>query len=86
MSATKQVQVRVPKMGMDTTEVVVAGWLVEPGQRVQAGNPLVELESEKVTFGVEAEVSGTLEQVLAPTGSTVAVGQVLCTVQADAIE
>ena len=70
---TKQ-PVQVPKLGMDTTEAIVAEWLVAAGDKVSKGTGLVELESEKVNFVVESEYEGTLTEILAPVGSTVPVG------------
>jgi pyruvate/2-oxoglutarate dehydrogenase complex dihydrolipoamide acyltransferase (E2) component len=72
-----QIEIRVPKMGMDTTEVQVTNWLVASGDSVAVGTPLVELETEKVTFAVESEAVGTLAKIVQPAGSTVAVGEVL---------
>jgi len=73
----RRVEVRVPKLGMDTTEAIVSNWLVEVGDHVNTGSPLVELESEKVTFAVESEVTGTLSTIVQPVGATVPVGDLL---------
>jgi len=62
---------------MDTTEAVVGVWLVQEGDPVEIGTPLVELESEKVTFAVEAEAVGRLSSILQPAGATVPVGDLL---------
>lgn len=70
-------EIRVPKMGMDTLEVVIAKWLVNPGDRIQVGTPLVELESEKTTFVVESEAAGRLLEITHAQGSTAEVGQVI---------
>ena len=76
-----RLEVRVPKMGMDTTEVVVSNWLVQPGDQVEKGQPFVELESEKVTFALESEHSGKVLEILQPVGVTVPVGAVLCVME-----
>lgn len=70
-------EVRVPKMGMDTTEVTVSNWLVKVGDAVKVGTPLVELESEKVTFVLDSEVEGRIVSIIQPSGSVVAVGGLL---------
>ena len=54
----KNVDLLVPKLGMDTTEAAITSWLVNEGASVEVGTPLVELETEKVTFAVESEVVG----------------------------
>ncbi|HUC16012.1 MAG TPA: biotin/lipoyl-containing protein [Acidimicrobiales bacterium] len=58
------VDVHVPKMGMSTVEVVVTEVLVSPGDEVEAGQGLVVVEGDKVTFEIAAEVSGVVEEVL----------------------
>ncbi len=78
---SKQVEICVPKMGMDTTEVQVSNWLVKDGDTVEAGTPIVELESEKATFAVESEAGGTIAKIVYPAGSTVGIGEVLCIVE-----
>jgi 2-oxoglutarate dehydrogenase E2 component (dihydrolipoamide succinyltransferase) len=70
-------EIRVPKMGMDTTEVTVSNWLVKVGDRVQVGTPLVELESEKVAFVLDSEITGEIAAITQPAGSVVPVGDVL---------
>lgn len=68
-------------MGMDTTEVQVSKWLVALGDTVAAGTPIVEVETEKVTFAVEAETAGTITNIIPPEGGTVAVGGLLCVME-----
>ncbi len=77
----KNVEVRVPKLGMDTTEAGVGVWLVKEGDLVEKGTPLVELESEKVNFAVESEVSGKLSKIVQQAGATVPVGGLLAIVE-----
>lgn len=73
-----RLEIRVPKVGMDATEVSVSNWMVQPGDEVKLGQPFVELESEKVTIAVESEHHGKIVEILQPVGATVAVGGVLC--------
>jgi len=74
-------EIRVPKMGMDTTEVTVSNWLVKIGDSVEVGSKLVELESEKVAFVLEAEVAGEIISIAQPAGSVVPVGDLLGAVE-----
>jgi pyruvate/2-oxoglutarate dehydrogenase complex dihydrolipoamide acyltransferase (E2) component len=73
----KQVELQVPKLGMDTTEAVITVWMVAEGAQVEIGSPLVELETEKVNFVVESEVKGSLAKILHQAGEVVAIGGVL---------
>jgi pyruvate/2-oxoglutarate dehydrogenase complex dihydrolipoamide acyltransferase (E2) component len=79
----KDVELVVPKLGMDTTEATIKGWLVAEGSKVDVGTPLVELETEKVDFIVDAEVAGVLTRIVEKDGATVAVGGVLGVIQTD---
>jgi 2-oxoglutarate dehydrogenase E2 component (dihydrolipoamide succinyltransferase) len=70
-------EVQVPKLGMDTTEATVTIWMVAVGDKVEKGTALVELETEKVNFVVESEVSGSVATILQPAGAVVPVGEAL---------
>jgi pyruvate dehydrogenase E2 component (dihydrolipoamide acetyltransferase) len=65
---------RMPKLGMEMSEGVVAGWLADDGQAVSAGDPVYVIETDKVEHEVEAPADGVLRQLVA-TGTTVAVGE-----------
>jgi 2-oxoglutarate dehydrogenase E2 component (dihydrolipoamide succinyltransferase) len=69
--------VQIPKMGMSTVEVEIAGVLVAPGDVVAVGDPLLEVEGDKATFTIEAEVAGTVAEVLVGEGDERVVGDVV---------
>ena len=64
----------VPGLGESVTEATVAKWLKRPGDAVAADDPLVELETDKVTLEVNAPAAGTLQSIAAEEGATVEVG------------
>jgi pyruvate dehydrogenase E2 component (dihydrolipoamide acetyltransferase) len=69
----------VPKSGgVTTTKAVVVRWLKHEGDRVKAGDPLVELETEKVSYELETPFSGILSKLLAHETAEVPVGDPLC--------
>ncbi|MGH7032137.1 MAG: dihydrolipoyllysine-residue succinyltransferase, partial [Stellaceae bacterium] len=70
-------EIKVPALGESVTEATVARWLKQPGDVVAMDDPLVELETDKVTLEVNAPAAGTLTEVLAGEGSNVAIGAVL---------
>ncbi|WP_031498259.1 lipoyl domain-containing protein [Bryobacter aggregatus] len=76
-----EVPIRVPKLGMDTTEALLSKWLVKAGDPIQIGTPLVELDSEKVSFEYQAEVAGRLLRILCAEGETVPVGEIVAIVE-----
>jgi pyruvate/2-oxoglutarate dehydrogenase complex dihydrolipoamide acyltransferase (E2) component len=69
----------VPKSGgVTSTKAVVVRWLKREGDRVKAGDPLVELETEKVSYELESPFSGILTRLLAHETAEVPVGDPLC--------
>lgn len=70
-------QIIVPPMGESVAEATVAKWLKQVGDNVKLDEPLVELETDKVTLEVNAAVAGVISAIKAPAGSNVAVGAIL---------
>jgi len=71
------IEIRVPALGESVTEATVGKWFKQPGESVNADEPLVELETDKVTVEVPAPASGVLGDILVKSGTTVAVGSLL---------
>ena len=78
------IDIRVPPLGESLVEATVGPWLKQAGESVTAGEPVVELETEKVNLQVSAETSGVLERIAKPTGTTVGIGDVLGSIAATA--
>jgi 2-oxoglutarate dehydrogenase E2 component (dihydrolipoamide succinyltransferase) len=70
-------EIRVPTLGESVTEATVGQWFKQAGDAVTADEPLVELETDKVTVEVPAPASGVLSEIVVKAGDTVAVGSVL---------
>ncbi len=70
-------EIRIPKLGMDTTEAEIKTWLVTIGDRVSAGAPLLEVETEKADVVIEAEVAGLVTEIREPVGRVVPIGSVV---------
>jgi 2-oxoglutarate dehydrogenase E2 component (dihydrolipoamide succinyltransferase) len=70
-------EIMVPTLGESVTEATIARWLKKVGDTVQVDEPLVELETDKVTLEVNATSAGTLAEVLVNEGDNVEVGAVL---------
>lgn len=71
------VDIKVPPMGESVADATVARWLKQAGDAVQAGEPVVSLETDKVDLDVPAPESGVLTERVAEEGATVVVGDVL---------
>ena len=70
-------EIRVPTLGESVTEATIGRWFKKAGEAVAADEPLVELETDKVTVEVPAPVAGVLSEIKAKDGDTVAVGALL---------
>jgi len=70
-------EVKMPKLGLTMTKGTIKKWLKNEGDVVKAGEPLLIIETEKITSTVESPASGRLLKILYPPGSTVPVGQVI---------
>ncbi len=70
-------EIRVPTLGESVTEATIGKWFKKPGDAVAVDEPLVELETDKVTIEVPSPAAGTLSDVAAKDGDTVAVGALL---------
>src|SRR5580698_3888213 len=70
-------EIRVPTLGESVTEATIGRWFKKAGDAVAVDEPLVELETDKVTIEVPAPSAGTLGEIAAKDGETVAVGALL---------
>ncbi len=71
------VEIRVPTLGESVTEATIGRWFKSAGEAVNADEPIVELETDKVTIEVPAPAGGVLSEIAAKDGETVAVGALL---------
>ncbi len=71
------IEIKVPALGESVTEATVGKWLKQAGEAVKIDEPLVELETDKVSVEVPAPSAGVLGEILVEAGATVAVGTVL---------
>src|SRR5450631_2967630 len=70
-------EIRVPTLGESVTEATIGRWFKKMGEPVRADEPIVELETDKVTLEVNAPASGTLTEIFAKDGETVGAGALL---------
>ena len=78
------VEILVPTLGESVSEAIVAKWFKEPGDAVAEDEPIVELETDKVTLEVNATASGMLSEIVAQEGASVEVGALLGKIEAGA--
>ncbi|MCX7339273.1 MAG: 2-oxoglutarate dehydrogenase complex dihydrolipoyllysine-residue succinyltransferase [Hyphomicrobiales bacterium] len=70
-------EIRVPTLGESVTEATIGKWFKKPGDAIRADEPLVELETDKVTLEVNAPAAGVLGEIVAKEGETVGVAALL---------
>lgn len=70
-------QLTLPELGEGIKKATVAFWHFKAGDRVTEGDDVVELVTDKATFNVAAEMSGTLKQIVVPQGQDAAIGAAL---------
>lgn len=76
-------EMRVPTVGESITEVTISNWLKEDGEQVAQDEVICEIESDKASFELNAEISGVL-RIVAQKGKTVAVGDLICRIEGGA--
>ena len=70
----------VPELGESVVEARIAKWLKKPGDRVEVGEAVVELETEKIDLEVSAEKSGVIASIARQEGDDVKIGELLAVV------
>lgn len=71
------VDFQLPKLADSLVESTVSRWLKKPGDTVHKGEPVVEIETDKVNAELESPVDGVLVEIVVPDGKAAAVGAVI---------
>jgi 2-oxoglutarate dehydrogenase E2 component (dihydrolipoamide succinyltransferase) len=77
--------VTLPRLADSPAESMVAHWLKRPGDPVAAGEPLVEVETDKVNVEIESPCAGILAEILVGEGVTVPAGEVLARIDGEQV-
>ncbi len=76
------VELKVPSLGMDMEEANILRWLVEEGTRVEKGEPVLEIDTDKTSFEIEAPAAGIVRDIRGAEGETLPVGTTLAYIAA----
>ena len=79
------INIKMPDFGTTSSDVTVLRWLVEPGQRVERGQPLMEIETDKSTMEVESIVSGVVREFLVDCGQSIEAGEVFVIIEVETL-
>ncbi|SDM13728.1 dihydrolipoamide acetyltransferase family protein [Bacillus sp. OK048] len=74
-------QIRMPQLGESVTEGTISKWLVSVGDKVNKYDPLAEIMTDKVNAEVPSSFTGTIKELIAEDGDTLAVGEIICTIE-----
>jgi 2-oxoisovalerate dehydrogenase E2 component (dihydrolipoyl transacylase) len=74
-------QIKMPQLGESVTEGTISKWLVSVGDKVNKYDPLAEVMTDKVNAEVPSSFSGTIKELVAEDGETLAVGEIICTIE-----
>ena len=77
------VEIIIPSLGEVVEDVTILNWFKSEGDWVQTGEPLLEVESEKVTTEIQSPASGILGKILYPKGSKVGITKVVAIIVAE---
>ena len=80
-----KVELKLTRVGMNMAEATILKWHRQPGDTFKAGDPLYEIETDKVTQEVPATGDGTLLEILVPEGEIAEVGAAVCRVELTAV-
>src|ERR687884_503910 len=75
-------ELKVPTLGMDMEEATIVRWLVEEGAEVEKGEPVLEIDTDKTSFEIEAPAGGVIRNLRGEEGETLPVGSTLAYVTA----
>ncbi|MGH3086713.1 MAG: biotin/lipoyl-containing protein, partial [Rubrobacteraceae bacterium] len=70
-------ELKVPTLGMDMSEATIVRWLVGEGDEVRKGDPILEIDTDKTSFEVEAPRTGVIRGIAGEEGDTLPVGALL---------
>src|SRR5690625_3511843 len=70
-------EIKIPELAESIMEGTIAEWLVEQGEKVEQGEPIIELETDKVNIEVQAEHTGVITEITKGEGEDVVVGEVV---------
>jgi pyruvate dehydrogenase E2 component (dihydrolipoamide acetyltransferase) len=79
-----RIDVTMPNLGYDMEQGKVQSWLKGVGDRIERGEPIAEIETDKTTVEMEAMASGTLAEIVCEAGAEAAVGAVIARIESDA--
>lgn len=75
-----KINLKLARVGMNMQEATIAAWHKQPGESFKKGDVLYEIETEKVTQGVEASGDGTMVEIRVPADEICQVGDIVCVV------
>lgn len=76
-----RVTLKLPRLSMNMEQATIVNWKKQIGDQVDKGDILYEVETEKVTCGVESSIAGKLVEIIVPSGTELEVGDSVCSLE-----
>jgi pyruvate dehydrogenase E2 component (dihydrolipoamide acetyltransferase) len=76
-----KIDVTMPNLGYEMEEGTVQRWLKQVGDKIERGEPIAEIETDKTTVEMEAMASGTLAEIVVEAGASAAIGAVIAVLE-----
>ena len=76
-------EIRMPNLGYDMETGIILTWLRKPGEQIERGEPIAEIETDKTNVEMESTQSGVVAELVVEEGSVVAVGSVIAIVETE---
>lgn len=70
----------LPRVGSSMEEGTIVEWRIKPGESFTIGQPIYDMETDKVTMEIEAQTNGTLLEIIVPEGENAEVGQTIAVI------
>ena len=78
-----RIEMKMPDLGTTTDEIKIVRWLVDAGQPVRRGQPILEVETDKAVMEVEAIANGVLSEILVAADAEAVTGDVIAVIEKD---
>lgn len=78
-----RIEMKMPDLGTTTDEITIVRWLVDAGEPVRRGQPILEVETDKAVMEVEAIANGVLSEILVAADAEAVTGDVIAVIEKD---
>lgn len=78
-----KILIKIPQQGLTTDYVTIGEWFVKQGEKVNAGDVIASIESEKAMLEITSPITGIVNEILKPKGDEVKIGEVIAVIEGE---